>query len=102
MTTAAINALIAGTWRKPMAKMSGRAVTLHDVLPSPGRSAAAWNAYMSSLVPYPAHYIAPSPKEERAMRKHLRVAVGLAGTNWIPVHVMTGLGGSTIPSARLP
>ena len=64
MTTSMTNSLIADTWRKPMAKMGDRAVTLHQVLPSPGRSAAAWNAYMASLVPYPAHYIAPSPKEE--------------------------------------
>ena len=83
-----------------MAKMGDRAVTLHEVLPSPGRSAAAWNAYMSSLVPYPAHYIAPSPKEERAMRKHLKEEYAKTGDKSLlttlkssktPPSVMSGL-----------
>ena len=92
LTRDMVDSLLTGTWGKPIAKMGLRAITLKESTPSPSRSAAAWNAYMVSLVPYPAHYMAPSPTDERLMQQHLRVAVGLAGTNWVPAYIMTGLG----------
>ena len=59
-----VDSLLMGTWGKPITKMGMRAITLRETAPSPSKSAAAWNAYMVSLVPYPAHYMAPSPADE--------------------------------------
>ena len=92
MTASQVDAMIAGTWGKAMGKMRTRSLTLHDAHASPGRRAAVWNAYIASLVPYPAQYTPASPAIERSMRAHLRTAIGLAGTHWVPDFVLTGLG----------
>ena len=92
MTAEQVDTLISGTWGKAMGKMRTRSLTLYDAHASPGRRAAAWNAYIVSLIPYPAHYVPPSATLERAMKSHFRTAVGLAGTHWIPDHVLSGLG----------
>ena len=92
MTAPQVNALITGTWGKALGKMRMRSLTLYEAHASPGRRAAAWNACIASLVPYPAHYVLPSATLERSMRAQFRTALGLAGTHWIPDHILTGLG----------
>eukprot|EP00959_Pyramimonas_sp_CCMP1952_P380617 7974494-Pyramimonas_sp.AAC.1 len=84
--------MITGTWGKAMGKMRTRALALYDARASPGRRAAAWNARVASLIPYPAHYVPPSPALEKSMTFQLRLAIGLASTHWAPGHILTGLG----------
>ena len=71
--------------------MTARALVLNDAHASPGRQAAAWNAYIASVVPYPARYVAPTATLETSMTSHLRLAIGLAGTKWAPVYVFAGI-----------
>eukprot|EP00959_Pyramimonas_sp_CCMP1952_P362656 7594722-Pyramimonas_sp.AAC.1 len=57
-------ALCKGTWDRPLPKIKERALALHLAKVSPSRTAAAWNAYLISLVPYAAHYAPPDVGQE--------------------------------------
>ena len=81
-----------GTWGKAMRKMETRALTVQQIQASPGRRAAIWNAYLASLVPYPAHVATPDRTLETLMTSHFRVAVGLGGVAWAPHFILSGLG----------
>eukprot|EP00959_Pyramimonas_sp_CCMP1952_P404796 8483570-Pyramimonas_sp.AAC.1 len=71
--------------------MRDRAMALHLAKMSPSRTAAAWNSYLVSLVPYAAHYSPPDVVQERVLRVQLRTALGLAGASWVPEFVLLSL-----------
>ena len=81
-----------GTWGKAMRKMESRALTVDHIHASPGRRAAIWNAYLASLIPYPAHVTVPDRTIETLMTSHFRAAVGLGGVAWAPHFILAGLG----------
>ena len=92
MSTECLNMLRQGTWGKAMTKLRTRAASAVQTHASPGRRAAIWNTYMISLIPYPAQIIAPDRPLEDALKAQFRVALGLAGTHWVPHYVLCGLG----------
>ena len=92
LTAGQVDDLVRGTWGRILPRLRDRAMALHLASMSPSRTAAAWNAYLVSLVPYPAHYMAPDAYHERQLRAHLRVALGLASDSWVPDFVLSGLG----------
>ena len=91
MTAAQVEAIIVGTWGKAMLKLRTRASALHNTHASPGRRAAIWNAYMASLIPYPAHIVAPDRRLEDALKAQFRVAIGITQARWVPHYVLAGL-----------
>ena len=92
MTADCFEMMRTGTWGKAMLKLRTRSAALHSTHASPGRRAAIWNAYMASLVPYPAHIVAPDRRLEDALKAQFRVALGLARARWVPHYVLAGLG----------
>ena len=81
-----------GTWGKALKKMNTRTLTVKHIHASPGRRAAIWNAYVASLIPYPAHIAAPDRPLETELRMYFRTALGLGGVPWAPHFVLAGLG----------
>ena len=92
MDTGCFYLMRTGTWGKAMREMASRARTIDNIHASPGRRAAIWNAYVASLVPYPAHVAVPDRPIEVLMTSHFRLAVGLAGVAWAPHFILSGLG----------
>ena len=79
-----------GTWQRPIGKMEGGADVLQQHRDSPGHRAAQWNAYLVSLVPYPAQLCLPSPEDARRIGKC--AARTLPTANWAPWYALPGIG----------
>ena len=102
LTAGQLASLLAGTWGRAMIKMRDRAITLHLAHASPGRRAAAWNAYIASVIPYPAHYIPPSAALEASMASQLRVSLGMSAGCLLGQETRGGLGAVGASKDPLP
>ena len=55
----ALTGIARDTWERARTRLAGRSRALVACTCSPGRRAAAWNTYIVTLVPYPAHVALP-------------------------------------------
>ena len=81
-----------GAWERPLAKAAARAKELAETDCSPATRAAAWNTYVVSLTPYPAHIALPGPSVARRLQRLFCEAMRLQRTHWAPWWLLPGLG----------
>ena len=88
----ALTGIARDTWERARSRLAGRARALAACTCSPGRRAAAWNTYIVTLVPYPAHVALPDAGTVRALWTCYRAALRMNGAAWCPAWALTGIG----------
>ena len=81
-----------GAWERPLAKASSRASVLAATDCSPALRAAAWNTYIVSVIPYPAHVAMPGQRVVSRLQALFCEAMRLQRVHWAPWWVLPSLG----------